>query len=616
MAGTITALLTTVSLADTITGWSGSSGQLDTEVYKQAATIGSDGAYTYQTGKNSLENCTFTPATNINMTANYTTPHLYWTMRCDVFPFCEALNTGTTNSGLMVRVTDGSGNYKQWHVAGSDTWDGSWRTFVLDLTSTASHSSSGTLSLADVDVITWYTDNSNSGNIRIIDNTWLDAIRYGDGLQAESTTTEAFDFDDIALDDALTANYYGVLQRFYGILAGQGMIEVGDDTGSGTANLVSRNEQIVFQDQLVSSSHYGVRAVASATATTDVDIQGAVLITIGDTGAEIDFSDANINSIVFTDSTLIDMGTIDYQSGADCRRNVYSGCDQITPDGADMRDSSISGYEGTAGTAALVYNNSADPDGEFDGLAITKGTAATAAIEFGATSPSSITLRNCTFSGYNAADDQNDSTFYFSDTNSGNTYTLNLNGCTGNVKVRTAGCVVNVVQDPVQTLITVSDITDNVVIQGARVLLYVDSGVNYPYQASVTIVSSGTTATVTHTAHGLETGDKVMIRGANEEEYNIVASITVTNVNTYTYTIVATTSPATGTITATYVILDGTTNASGQISDTRAWSNAQPVRGRVADYSGSPYYQRSPISGETISTSSGLTLNKQLLRDE
>ena len=188
----VTQDLIDISLADAVTGWSGTSGQLDTEVYKQAVTIGSDGAYTYQTGKNSIETCTFTPAANINMTANYTNPHLYWTMRCDVFPFCEDLNTGATNSGLMIRVTDGSGNYVQWHVAGADTWDGSWRTFVLDLTNTANvHSTSGTLSLADVDIISFITDNSNSGNIRIIDNTWVDAVRYGDGIQAESTTTEA-----------------------------------------------------------------------------------------------------------------------------------------------------------------------------------------------------------------------------------------------------------------------------------------------------------------------------------------------------------------------------------------------------------------------------------------
>ena len=221
MAGVVTKDLIDISTADAATGWVGTSGQTDTEAFKQGT-----GAWTYQTPKNGIGNGNFTPAANINMTANYTIPHLYWTMRCDVFPFCEAVNTGATNSGLMVKVSDGSGNFVQWHIAGSSgtagdqkIWDGSWRNFILDLTNTTDiHSSSGTLSLADVALIEWITDNSNSGTIRIIDNTWLDAVRYGDGLISNSLTTEAFSFQDIADDDFLTTNYYGVIQEKDGVL--------------------------------------------------------------------------------------------------------------------------------------------------------------------------------------------------------------------------------------------------------------------------------------------------------------------------------------------------------------------------------------------------------------
>lgn len=615
MAGSVTADLIVVSLADSITGWSGASGQLDTEVYKQAATPGSDGAYTYQTGKNTLASCTFTPATNINMTANYTTPHLYWTMRCDVMTFCEALNTGATNSGLMLRVTDGSGNYTQWHVSGSDVWDGGWRTFVLDLTNTADvHSSSGTLSLADVDIITWYTDASNSGNVRIIDNTWLDAVRYGDGLQAESTTTEAFNFDDIAIDDALAANYYGVMQEYFGVLAAQGGIILGDATGSATCNFVSSNEQIVFQDQIVSTSHFKITAVASATATTDIDITGLVCTSVSSTGPEFDFSDTDLNSVDFSDNTLIGMGAIAFASGWLAQRNKFVGCGQITHAGADMDGCIISGYEGAADSAALVYDVNADPDGEMDNMSFTKGTAATHAIEFGTSVPASMTLRGIDFSGYSATDDANDSTFNFLDTSG--TITLNLVGCSGNVSVKApVGLTVTVVNDPVTVKAKAVDVSGSN-IENANVHLEATGGY-LPVADSVTIANSGTTATVTHTAHGLSTNDKVVIRGASLDANNGVYSITVTGANTYTYTMGSTPgSSPTGTITSTYVVLNGLTNASGEISTSRVFTSNQPMTGRIRKSSAAddPKYKNTVLTG-TVDSAAGATFTGVMIED-
>lgn len=71
---------------------------------------------------------------------------------------------------------------------------------------------------------------------------------------------------------------------------------------------------------------------------------------------------------------------------------------------------------------------------------------------------------------------------------------------------------------------------------------------------SVTITSSGTTATVSHSSHGLATGVEVTIAGANESAYNGTFAITVVDDDSYTYTLgSATTSPATGTITSTPV---------------------------------------------------------------
>lgn len=74
-----------------------------------------------------------------------------------------------------------------------------------------------------------------------------------------------------------------------------------------------------------------------------------------------------------------------------------------------------------------------------------------------------------------------------------------------------------------------------------------------PTVAVTSITRSSSTATVTQTAHGYRTGDVITIAGADQTEYNIDATITVVDADTYTYTVSGTPgSPASGgPITAT-----------------------------------------------------------------
>jgi hypothetical protein len=72
-----------------------------------------------------------------------------------------------------------------------------------------------------------------------------------------------------------------------------------------------------------------------------------------------------------------------------------------------------------------------------------------------------------------------------------------------------------------------------------------------PALAVTSITSTGGVATMTTAAaHGLTTGDSVLVAGAAQTEYNGSVTVTVTGASTFTYDIVGTpTSPATGTIT-------------------------------------------------------------------
>jgi len=69
---------------------------------------------------------------------------------------------------------------------------------------------------------------------------------------------------------------------------------------------------------------------------------------------------------------------------------------------------------------------------------------------------------------------------------------------------------------------------------------------------TATLTQAAGLATAAVTGHGWSTGDKILIGGATQGDYNRVASITVTGANAFTYPIdsTATTSPATGTIAA------------------------------------------------------------------
>jgi hypothetical protein len=185
---------------------------------------------------------------------------------------------------------------------------------------------------------------------------------------------------------------------------------------------------------------------------------------------------------------------------------------------------------------------------------------------------------------------------------------------TGNI--RTAGATVNLIINPVTFSVTAKNLDTGALIENARVMVPVTSSANFPYLASVTITSSGTTATVTHTAHGRADNDNILISGANEDDYNGAYIIDVTGANTYTYTMLGDpANTATGTITATMVLLNGLTNASGIISDTRTYSVAQPVSGWVRKATGSPLYRQAPVA-DTVSSSTGLLVTVFLQPDE
>jgi hypothetical protein len=258
-----------------------------------------------------------------------------------------------------------------------------------------------------------------------------------------------------------------------------------------------------------------------------------------------------------------------------------------------------------------------DSDGKFDNSSFTKGTAATHAINFGTSSPTTMTLRGIAFSGYNASNAQNDSTLYFARTT--DTVTVSLVGCSGNISYKSAGATIAFVIDPVTVAVTVKDSGTAANIQNARVILKASDGTGpLPYNKTTTISRSGATATATCTGHGLVTNDYAVVKGANQIEYNGIFQVTRIDDNSFSYTVSGTpATPATGTITTTGVALYGLTNASGFLSTTRSYASDQPVTGeaRRATVADGTLYKAQPISG-TVDNVTGFSAVVSMVRDE
>jgi hypothetical protein len=171
--------------------------------------------------------------------------------------------------------------------------------------------------------------------------------------------------------------------------------------------------------------------------------------------------------------------------------------------------------------------------------------------------------------------------------------------------------------DVVTVAVTAQDAADFSEIQDARVILEADTGGDLPANESVTITRSGSTASVAHTAHGMSAGQVVIIRGANQDEYNGRFSITNVTTNAYDYTVSGSpATPATGTITATAQILTGLTDVNGVVQDTSyaLSGTSQPVIGKVRKASTGTKYKEGTVVGSI--TSAGFSNTVLLVRDE
>lgn len=383
MSATITTDLTTITEGTAADSgyWTGTDGE-STEVFQQG--VSSEG---WIVAKNANETGVFDYYTkNGDAAADMSSSdvHLYVHIRCDIAPFIDY---------LKFRLTDGSANYKEWIMVDNTSiieWYGEWNTFVLDINKTPD-ASSGSLVYTDIRTISINVDNSNSGNIRSIENTYIDVIRYGTGITAYGAD---FNFGDVEIIANSPTNKYGIVEEIDGVYFVQGRITIDDNAG--TTTFTSDNETLAFRDREVSSGLYKINF--TGTGTTAI-LNNLILQSAGiEESTRPDFDASGTVGIFSMDGCVFNrVGTVSFKSGQTIENCRFNNCRQISPTTATFGTNIISNYDGTDGGALLFPSD----DSNIDYLTfITCGSG----VEYASTSDNtSPTFDNFTFddvSGY------------------------------------------------------------------------------------------------------------------------------------------------------------------------------------------------------------------------
>lgn len=555
------------------------------------------------------------------------------TTKYAIYPFAKSFTAAyldlKENGGLFGILSDGT-NDSYWYVGGSDTYPGGWE--VLSFNSDAApDGNSGTA--ADLTAIT----NMGFGfkglqKSKLADNSFLDYYRYASAttpaLRIYGTNTVTNDlWSEVLSDD--TALIAGVIKAQSGSYVLKGPVELGDSVGTTASTITDNGSVIVFDGGPVGDLHHAIIGKGNGTGATSITFTNQTILSAGGRFA-FDQTDANLTSFSISGGSLTHAGAVSFKSGQTVSGVVFTdslttsiantvtgstfslcGLITVTSTGA-LTDCIVTSGTGatavlasTPAVAANITGATFTSDGTGNGLEIT-GTAA------------DLTLTDAVFTGYSATVDA-DKAIYVNIASG--TVNLTISGGSGvslSSHVRTAGATVNIISGAITVKVSAA-LKDGTPVENALAYLRASDGTGpFPFEESVTISRTTTTATVTHTAHGMASNDKIILKGITDktEDNFKVKQITVTDANTYTYTTTDSGSTSyTGTIVSTFVAITGLTSAAGSISLSRVYSSSQPVVGWTRKSTTSPLLQEGVLVG-TISNTTGFDGTAVMLSDE
>lgn len=340
------------------------------------------------------------------------------------------------NGGIQCLIGNATTALKAYYVAGSDTYAlGGWRCSPIDPTTTQSGSIGTPTSVTSQFGVRWAV--AVSGPQRGFPFK-IDAIRRGRDIEVTAgEIANPATWNLLATHADETSRRWGIVQGTNTGAAVQGRVFWG--TAAALVYSRDQNRTITLTDTLGFTTTDFTQIIVANAATdlvwTNISVSSLDTLNRGIVSVQNNAS-AQFLSCNFADiNTTADGGTNSVWDGSTWRR-----CNAVTAAGGSFVGCGFLAPTVALNTSALVWNIATDTAGLLDDAEFTRGVNAHHAIEFGLTSPTTINLTGLSFSGFNAANGQNDSVLHIKRTTG--TVTINLSGVTGTVSYRTDGATV------------------------------------------------------------------------------------------------------------------------------------------------------------------------------
>ena len=260
-----------------------------------------------------------------------------------VFVWAINLTPGLVNStaagGVRVFIGNSTNAYNQFYVNGNEDLIGGWKCYPVDYQATADATAGNPNGTGTVGALLSTTGTINRPNLGV------DAIRYGTGIDATGGGTPDPDltFNDIATEDSLTTNQYGICQPSAAGVNLQGRIRIGaDDTSTSTS--------FVDVDAVLTKVNNNPSGVNANTTTdfsglilqgslTTVSLTGCLFISLDthDKGF-IDASSATngIGTSTIDGCTFLDWGTVSGRASLTIENSSFKNAGSVTANGSSI----------------------------------------------------------------------------------------------------------------------------------------------------------------------------------------------------------------------------------------------------------------------------------------
>jgi hypothetical protein len=512
----------------------------------------------------------------------------------------QALSTKAIG-GIQALIGNASTALNAWYVDGSDSYTfGGWKCYPIDPTITPDTTIGTPTTATQSFGVRWNvpaTGPSKGFPFKI------DAIRSGRAIEVTdgdlangySTFLGAADFQGVI------SRQWGLFQFQDGTYLHQGLFRQGTSTTSVDFRDSNRVIFIAATDFVSADFNgYEINNASSNILWNNISISALGTVSRGN------FVINNNATVLFNECTFNSLGTFSLGgTNTTIQGSTFRGAGLITLNGSNFTNNTINTSISSTSVITTTLNDITGCNFVSDG--------SNHAVELTSLGGGSMIWDNTT-SGYAGTNGVSGNETLFINVGSG-LLTINVTAAATSPTYRTAGASVTIVAGAVDFKFTVQDTSGNV-IPDARVFVQTDTGGPLPYQASVSITRSGTVATVSHSLHGLENGDEVVIRGVEQREYFGIKVISNVSTNAYDFTVSGTPiTPATGTINSSYVLLNGVSDVNGLIQGTKTFTSNQPITGQIRKSSASPYYKTGVVVG-TINSGTGLISIITLLSDE